>query len=391
MERLWKKMERKFRKNSIIVAVYSHPEFYPPTLNAIQELSKQFDTVFVLSRNVLDSEWDYPQNVELIKSGKFRSIRVSEKTNILTKVISFLTFTLHFLKLLISEKPRFIQVCDVIPLFSLFLINKLKSNKAKIWYHNHDVSEITLCRKYSIGWFASKYEAKMFPFIDIFTLPAKDREKYFPINKLKGHYYFLPNYPSLQFYNKFKIKNKVITNEIKLVYQGSIGPGHGLEEIIAILNKKIEGLELSLHLKGFISDVYKLELIDIAKNNFAENRLYFYGVTAYQEVPKLASKCHIGIGIHTGNDIMNATLGTSSNKIYEYAALGLPVLLFENEHFRSILNQYKWVKFTDLSKNNLIQEIANIVNNYSMMNLSANELFKNILNYENNFNLLNLD
>ena len=384
-------MERKFRKNSIIVAVYSHPEFYPPTLNAIQELSQQFNTVFVLSRNVLKPEWDYPKNVQLIISGRFRSIRNSESTNTFIKVTSFLTFTLHFLKLLIIQKPRFVQVCDVIPLFSLFLIKKIILNKTKIWYHNHDVSEIELCRKYSIGWFASKNETKMFPFIDIFTLPAKDREKYFPINELKGHYYFLPNYPSLQFYNKFEIKNKVITNEIKLVYQGSIGPGHGLEEIIAILNEKIIGLELSLHLKGFISEDYKLELIRLSQKYIIENRVCFYGVTAYQEVPKLASTCHIGIGIHTGSDIMNATLGTSSNKIYEYAALGLPVLLFENDHFRNILADNKWSEFTDLSKSSLIQAITNIVTNYSLMNQSANETFYYQLNYECNFKKLNLD
>lgn len=348
-------MERKFRKNSIIVAVYSHPEFYPPTLNAIQELSKQFDTVIVLCRNVLKSEWNYPNNVQLIKSGKYRSIRDSEKSNTIVKALSFLTFTLLFFKLLISVKPRFIQVCDVIPLFSLFLIKKFISNKAKIWYHNHDVSEIVLCRKNSISWFASKYETKMFPFIDIFTLPAKDREQYFPIKKLKGKYYFLPNYPSLQFYNMFKSKSKLVVNEIKLVYQGSIGPGHGLEEIISILNEKINEKELTLNLKEFISEEYKIKLIELAKINLVENRLFFYGVTAYQEVPKLASTCHIGIGIHTGNDIMNSSLGTSSNKIYEYIALGLPVLLFNNEHFKSILGQYKWAEFTDLTECNLIQ------------------------------------
>ena len=166
-------MERISRENSIVVAVYSHPEFYPPTLNAIQELSKQFDTVFVLSRNVMKSEWVYPKNVQLIKSGKYRSIRSSENTNTFIKAISFLMFTLHFFKLIVKEKPQFVMVCDVIPLFSLFLIKKIITNKTKIWYHNHDVAEIGLCRKYSIGWFASKNENKMFPFIDIFSLGIK--------------------------------------------------------------------------------------------------------------------------------------------------------------------------------------------------------------------------
>ena len=122
-----------------------------------------------------------------------------------------------------------------------------------------------------------------------------------------------------------------------------------------------------------------------------ENRVCFYGVTAYQEVPKLVSTCHIGIGIHTGSDIMNATLGTSSNKIYEYAALGLPVLLFENDHFRNILADNIWSEFTDLSKSSLIQAITNVVTNYSLMNQSANETFKKQFNYESNFNKLNLD
>lgn len=376
---------------NIIIAIYTHPEAYPPTLNAIHELSYKFDSVYVVFRNVLPNQWSYPPNVKLVNVGKIMSIRESECQNLFLKTISFLQFIFSFFKLIIFKKPVYIQICDAIPLFSLKLILPFIKSKTKLWYHNHDVAEIALCRKYSIGWFATKYEAKMFPFIDIFTLPAKDREKYFPINKLKGQYYFLPNYPSLQFYNKFKIKNKMITNEIKLVYQGSIGLGHGLEEIITILNEKIQGFELSLHLKGFISDDYKLELLDLAQINLTENSLHFYGVTAYQEVPKLASTCHIGIGIHTGNDIMNATLGTSSNKIYEYAALGLPVLLFDNVHFRNILGHNEWAEFTDLSKNNLIQAITNIVTNYSLMTQSANETFRNELNFESNFNKLNFN
>jgi hypothetical protein len=384
-------MERNIRKNSIVVAVYSHPEFYPPTLNAIQELSKQFEKVFVLSRNVLKTEWEYPKNVKLIKSGKFKAIRDSEKSNIFIKVISFLTFTLHFIKLIITKKPRFVQVCDVIPLFSLFLIKNLISKKTKIWYHNHDVSDIDLCRKYSIGWFASKYEDKMFQYIDIFTLPAKDREKYFPLKNLKGQYYFLPNYPSLHFYNKFNIRNKVIENKIKLVYQGSIGPEHGLEEIIKILNKKILGLELTLHLKGYISNFYRTELTHLAKNNLVESKVHIHGVIPYRDLPRSSSNCSIGIGIYRGGGIMNSTVGTSSNKIYEYVALGLPVLLYDNLYFRNLLGKNKWAVFTDLNESNLIQSITNIVSEYSKMSQSASENFNNELNYEIYFKKININ
>ncbi|MFY8166654.1 MAG: glycosyltransferase [Sediminibacterium sp.] len=378
-------MARKYRENNIVIGVFSHPEFYPPTLNAIQELSKIFDNVYVLSRNVLVSEWDYPSNVQLVASGKYCTIRESEQKNVVQKFFSFFYFTFHLFKLIRKIKPAYIQVCDAIPLFSLFLLKKGISKKIKIWYHNHDVCEIKLCRKFSIGWFAAVCESKMFPKIDVFTLPAEDRKQYFPLNQLKGTYYFLPNYPSSYFYSKFHSAKKLPNNEIKLVYQGSIGPGHGLEEIIEILHEKIENFSLSLHLKGFISDEYKSQLQQLSIKCLANNKLTFYGITAYQDVPLLAVSCDIGIGIHTSNDIMNSTLGTSSNKIYEYAALGLPVLLFDNKHFKENLSKFQWAFFTNLEAGNLKNTISTILQNQEHYSQCAIDSFQAELNYENHF------
>lgn len=122
-------MARKYRENNIVIGVFSHPEFYPPTLNAIQELSKIFDNVYVLSRNVLVSEWDYPSNVKLVASGKYCTIRESEQKNVIQKFFSFFYFTFHLFKLIRKIKPAYIQVCDAIPLFSLFLLKKGISKK----------------------------------------------------------------------------------------------------------------------------------------------------------------------------------------------------------------------------------------------------------------------
>ena len=72
---------------------------------------------------------------------------------------------------------------------------------------------------------------------------------------------------------------------------------------------------------------------------------------------------HIGIGIHRKEDIMNKTLGTSSNKIYEYAAAGLPVLLYDNQQFRNYLGKYKWAFFTDCSKASLISALETMERN----------------------------
>ncbi len=379
-------MESKNKQNScVIVALYSHPEFYPPTLNAIGELSKKFDKVMVYSRNVLKSEWLYPENVELIGIGPIMSIRESENKSFIFKMLIFIQYTIGFLKLIRKSKPKIIKVCDVIPLLSLSIIKTFLPSKIKFWYHNHDVADVNVSRKYTIGWFAAKSEGNMFNYLHILTLPAREREIYFPMFQLKGNYYFLPNYPSIDFYKNFWIENKSIKDELRLIYQGTISSGHGIEEIIGIMNNLICGKFVTLHLKGFIAEKYKLELLLCAEKNNVTCQLFFYPVSAYQDVPKLAATCHVGIGIHTGVDIMNTSLGTSSNKIYEYAALGLPVLLYKNKHFYDILGQYDWVRFTDLTQVDLISCLVSIVENYQKNSLNAVESFRNHLNFKEYF------
>ena len=56
------------KKGDIVIAVYSHPEHYPPTLNAIEFLSKEFKHIYVIHRNIEGFNWKYPSNVTLLST-----------------------------------------------------------------------------------------------------------------------------------------------------------------------------------------------------------------------------------------------------------------------------------------------------------------------------------
>ena len=372
----------------VIVTVYSHPEFYPPTLNMITELSNRFDEVFVLSRNVFESDWIYPENVRLFVTGSKVSIRESEKKSNIKKIISFLTYTWGLLKLVIKEKPKWLILCDPIPTFSFQLIKPIIGDKQKLWYHNHDILEVENVNKFSVSWFAYYSEKAIFNKLDIFTLPSDDRREYFPLENFKGKYY-LPNYPLLSFISKYQ-SAKINNSEIRLLFQGSIGPGHGLENIIRILDSRINGKTLKLVLKGFCSDVYRSELLNLAKEFKVTNNLEFYGITSYSEVPKITASCQIGLAIHQGTDIMNSTLGTSSNKIYEYAALGLPVVLYDNQHFKQYLSRYNWCSFTNLKVENILSIVKEIDANFQNISLLAKDQISKQLNFEKHFEIIKL-
>ncbi len=369
------------------MAVYSSIEFYPPSLNALTSIITHFGKISILSRNVKSLQWDYKTNVENIQSGDFTNIRDAEKKPMYWKIYSFILFTWNMWKTLQKEKPALVILYDPIPIISYYLIYNFISQKPLLWYHNHDVLELSKTKKYTIAWAAALAEKLIFEQLDFFSLPAQDRKQYFPLEKLKGKYFYIPNVPAKSFYNQFYKSKTVKGKTIKLIFQGTIAKGHGLEEIIKhILPIIIADRNFELNLKGLISDNYKNELLQLSVANKVENQVIFHGFGAYQDVPRIASECQVGIAIHKGTDVMNKTLGTSSNKIYEYAAVGLPILLFDNQHFRGHLGKYQWAFFTDVSEKSLLDCIEKIIANYEYLSQKAHEDFESHLNFETYFN-----
>ena len=191
------------------------------------------------------------------------------------------------------------------------------------------------------------------------------------------------------FYKQFYIPKHRPKKEIKLLYQGTASKGHGLEEIIEILNSKIAGRDLSLTLIGNISEKYKDNLTMLAKDRNVLDRLYFRKREQYAALPLLTRDYDIGLAIHEPIGVIYSTAGTASNKIYEYAALGLPILLFDDVHYSNHLGNYPWTRFTDLSSESLIYCLSDILNLYDEISASAHGDFLSELNFETNFRRIN--
>lgn len=369
----------------IVVSIYIDPDFYPPTINAIINLAGICDELVVITRNNSKENYPFPPNVKLVKTGQYKSVRESERASFVKKISSFIKFTIALHKYVFNKKSELIILYDPVPLFSFFLLKKIGSIKSKkIWYHNHDMPDINLTRKYSVGWWAAKYEHTAMQSLDFFSLPSDDRLVYYPNWKRMDNYFCIPNYPSLKVYNT---PARILKDEeeIRIIFQGSIGEGHSLEELIELLQHNIDGKKLRLVLKGSVKENYKQKLNQLAESFGVTNRLSWVGLGPYSELQKLTSSCHIGIGIHKGVDEVSKTLGTASNKIYEYAASGLPVILFDIEQFRKYLGKYSWAFFCDGTMETLKVTIENILNRYAETSAAARRSFEEELNFESHF------
>lgn len=362
----------------ILILIHGNPQDYPPTLNAINELSPLFTDVDIVYKPYGNVDWIYPENVTLIKAGNTINVLEFEKSSFLNKVKSYSTFTKLALKSISKKNYDWVLAYDHLPMLSLLLtriLQPFKSKKLKIWYHNHDVAALADIRQYSISWLAKKAEIKLLKKdINLFSTPSAERLKYFVTNAKTT---LLPNYPSLYFYTKY-LKTKKLQKPIKLLYQGAISEGHGLRNVADNIssNKKME-----LHLAGPDRSNLVQGLINIE----SENNIYYHGMLSYSKLPKLTQSCHIGLAINEPKGIIYQTGGTASNKIYEYAACGLPILYFDNVHYNEHLAKYEWAFATDLSSQSINRCINEIMNNYTYLSIKAQENFQQIFNYEKAF------
>ncbi len=372
----------------ILVASYAHPELYPPVLSSIEQLSKITDTIDLVTRNTLKSKWTYPDNVTInyVNNIQYEGFAI-EKIPIWLKLQHFFNFIVLLKKLIKRKQTKILIVHDVIPLFAAYLLKKpLKKNQIKLWYHNHDVTDMSKAGNYSLMGIAAAYEKRAFKIIDIFTLPSKERLEYFPCQELKQSPVILPNYPLKSFYSKtHKVSEKGDKKVLKLVFQGSIGIGHGLEDLIAILNNKINGKQLELHLVGKVRDSYLKKLENLVLEKQVQPYFKYHGMQPFAKLPEFLSQFDIGIAIHTPYNVTYSTGGTASNKIYEYAASGMPVLLFDNVHYKTYLEHRKWTFFTDLTQQSLLKAIEVIDENLSQYSDEAYSDFQNEFNFEQIF------
>jgi glycosyltransferase involved in cell wall biosynthesis len=369
-------------KKVLLIAIYSHPDYYPPTLNAVENLSSLYQEIYILHRNIPGLNWKYPVNVHLIGTKKQFSVQRVEKAGYFRKLIWYLAFSRKLFLTFKKYKPHAFLITDYLSILAFRLVFPFIIKPQILWYHNHDVAEEQYVKKYSMTWFSWKSEKWLFPKLDIFTLPALERKDRFPMNLFNGEFFFLPNFPSRLVYKSDIIENKYRDSTYRILFQGSIGPQHGLEELIPLLKEKILGKDLVLVLKGFISADYLSELRTIANLHKVAEKLFYVGPTDYRGVIENGRTCHIGIAIHKKTDIMNTTLGTASNKIYEYAALGLPVILFDNGHFREVLGQYKWAFFTNTEINSFRGCLMDIIRDYQSLSRAAFNDFYSKLSFE---------
>jgi glycosyltransferase involved in cell wall biosynthesis len=146
--------------------------------------------------------------------------------------------------------------------------------------------------------------------------------------------------------------------EATLLRQGTLGPGHGIEATIRSIpywSSKRWGFVVM----GFGEQQYLDELRALAGSLTVENQFAILPPVSYDDVARYTVGADVGHALYDPVNVNHTYMGTASNKVLEFMAAGLPVLVPHTESFRLFHDVYKCAVGVDESSPT---SIANGVN-----------------------------
>lgn len=135
----------------------------------------------------------------------------------------------------------------------------------------------------------------------------------------------------LKAFDKYK-KEKEISNNVNIVYIGTLGNSYNLKCIMDAI-KKIDNQMIKFVVIG--DGVLRQEFEEYAKK--LKINYEFTGNLPYNEMVERLCKCDIAV-----NPIKNGSAGSIINKVGDYAAAGLPIInTQECQEYRDLIEKYE--------------------------------------------------
>lgn len=115
----------------------------------------------------------------------------------------------------------------------------------------------------------------------------------------------------------------------------------------------------------------------------------YLGTLAYKDLQAPTLSATVGFALYKNTSFDRVACVTACNKIYEYAACGVPVIVSNFPNYREYLASETWVRFADPddphSIASAVEDILSDFRKYQAMCLAARQAFEEKYNYESAF------
>jgi glycosyltransferase involved in cell wall biosynthesis len=173
----------------------------------------------------------------------------------------------------------------------------------------------------------------------------------------------------------------------EVVYLGSAGAPNGHLEALRAIAMSDSGI--SLRVIGSCRPEFEASFKALARELGITERVSVDGWIASDEVTARVSGSSVGLSLYKPVTKNLEYMGSASNKLFEYAAMGLPVVVPDRASYRDFLGDAEWVTYADVEEpESIARAIASIFADrarYVAMSRAARRAFEEQYNYERVF------
>ncbi len=374
-----------------ILFIYSDPHLYPPTVNAANILVEKGHEVFLVGYKLI-----VPGRITI--NSKVNLIYIAKITHGWKGLLQYLHSYWFLFKIVLFQKVDWIISYDAFAAGPVMVVSKLLNKKWVYYQHDFWSNPKGIYHKllHRLELISSRRAS-------IVCFPQEDRLRIFQnlTRSLFNYTVIVHNGPRLSWIHRNN-RHELIVNLNKkyeniIVYQGGWAHEFNLDVYIRALSLcKIQNVCLLFigkeHEKGI-----KDYLLNIGKSLAIRDQLYFHDTyIPYDEILDITKFCKIGLSIPMISEEKNTTniyyLAGASNKLGEYIACGLPILVSDTSSNHKFFDKYGTAFF--FSPDDPI-EIANLfdsllINEGVLIQKSKHNtnVFKTTLNFDIQFSKL---
>jgi len=376
-------------KPRLLITIYANPDYYPPTVYAVRILSCYF-SIHILCRNMDEPIQQWPPEVTIERMGEYASPREKEQTGAGAKFIEYAKFAARTRALIKQMQPAIVYSYDP-HAFVASLFGRMGGRSTPLIFHLHELLETEGIPWNSLQKWIVKAALTGTKSAEAVVFPEKYRARYWlqAADDLRAPM-IVPNCPDMIYFAEPADWNATIARRYsakEVVYLGRVGAPNGHLEALRAIAMSDSGI--SLRVIGSCRPEFEASFKALVRELGITERVSVDGWIANDEVTARVSGSSVGLSLYKPVTKNLEYMGSASNKLFEYAAMGLPVVVPDSASYRDFLGDPEWVTYADVEKpESIARAIRSIFadrERYVAMSRAARHAFEEQYNYERAF------
>ena len=371
-------------KPRLLITIYANPDYYPPTVYAVRILSSYF-AIHILCRNMDAPMQEWPSGVTIERFGAYAPVGEKEAAGAGAKLIEYAKFAARTRALIKQTRPAAVYSYDP-HAFVASMLGRIGRRATPLIFHLHELPETQNLRWNSLEGWIVRTALRATGSADAVLCPEKFRARHWLSAARDSRApIIVPNCPDRSYFHPPQdwgetIASRLRAREVTYVGYASADNGH-LEGLRAIA--LTDGIRMRV-IGGYRPD-FGTRFNTLARELGVADRVSLDGWLRQDELVARASAAGAGLSLHKPVSKGLEYLGSASNKLFEYAAMGLPVVVPDRASYRDFLGDAEWVTYADIEQpESIARAISSIFadgERYVAMSRAARRAFEEQYNY----------